>query len=71
MSRIEILGNSEVVSYQVDLEVFEVGSLRKILTDALAEPLNGVNIPSGKYRLTALITLTKEDESEATAIIDE
>ena len=71
MSRVELLGRSEVVSYQVNVEVFDVASLRKLLTDALAEPLNGVNIPSGKYRLTALITLTKEDESEATALIDE
>lgn len=62
---VAILGVGEAITANIDFLLENPTSLRKLLTELLAEPLNEATLQKGTYRLTAMITLHKEPENEA------
>lgn len=62
---VTVLGQGEVLSAAADVALDNHTNLRKVLADVLAEPMNEAVLPKGKYRITAIITIHKEDEDNA------
>ena len=61
-NEVVFLGGSDAVSVTVDFVSTVDGSLRKLVSDLIAEQLDGATVPPGKYRLQAILVLHKEPE---------